>query len=139
MALLPKGYTSTPAPGNPARTEAWALLESARAMEETKTKGRDAFLAAVRRNWRLWTIFQASLIDEDCQMPMEPRRNLLMLANFIDRQTASILADPTPDKADELVNINRHIGEGLLEGARASAMKAQTSVPATTSSLRESA
>src|SRR5579863_7438747 len=125
MASPVKGYARTPAPGNPARTEAWALLESARLIEETKSQGKDALLAALRRNWRLWTIFQASLIDEACTMPIEPRRNLLRLANFIDRRTAELLANPDPSLADELVNINRQIGEGLLEGARGAAAKAQ--------------
>src|SRR5579872_3467897 len=123
MAAPPKGYTRAPVAGNAARTEAWALLESARALEEAKTKGPDELLAAVRKNWRLWTIFQASLIDEACQMPEEPRRNLLTLADAIDRQTVRILAEPLPQHVDILVNINRQIGEGLLEGARNSTAK----------------
>jgi flagellar biosynthesis activator protein FlaF len=139
MALLPKGYTKAPGTGNPARTEAWALLESARAIEDAKTKGSRELLTVVRRNWRLWTIFQASLVDSDCTMPMEPRRNLLMLANFIDRQTVQILSDPSPERVDVLVSINRQIGEGLLEGARNSASKQQTSAPTPMGSLRESA
>jgi flagellar biosynthesis activator protein FlaF len=138
MAPPVKGYSRTPTAGNPARTEAWALLESARAIEAGKEQGRDALLAALRRNWRLWTIFQASLVDADCQMPLEPRRNLLRLANFVDRRTAQLLADPQPSQADELVNINRQIGEGLLEGARNAAAAAKAQAP-TSTTLRESA
>jgi flagellar protein FlaF len=137
MASPAQKYATIPAPGNPARTEGWALLESARRLEDAKARGRDDLLAAVRLNWRLWTIFQASLIDQECPMPIEPRRNLLRLADFIDRHTALILGDPTPDKLDELVNINRHIGQGLLEGARASAAKqADPNAPST---IRETA
>lgn len=139
MAQPPKGYTRTPTAGNPARTEAWALLESARSLEDAKTRTRDEVLSAVRKNWRLWTIFQASLIDADCPMPIEPRRNLLMLANFIDRHTASILADPSSNDVDVLVNINRQIGEGLLEGSRVARTKPQTSAPTASGVLRESA
>ncbi len=139
MALPPKGYARAPAAGNPARTEAWALLESARALEDAKTKGREELLAAVRRNWRLWTIFQTSLLDKDCPMPEEPRRNLLTLADAIDRHTVRILAEPLPEHLDLLVNINRQIGEGLLEGARNAAAKQQTAAAAPHSSLRESA
>ncbi|HYM04091.1 MAG TPA: flagellar biosynthesis regulator FlaF [Stellaceae bacterium] len=139
MALPPKGYTRAPVAGNSARTEAWALLESARALEDSKTKGSEALLAAARRNWRLWTIFQASLSDDNCPMPIEPRRNLLTLANFIDRQTVLVLSEPKPEHVDALVNINRQIGEGLLEGARNSATKQQTPAPAPVGSLRESA
>ncbi len=143
MALAAKGYARTPAPGNPARTEAWALLESARLIEEAKSQGKDALLAALRRNWRLWTIFQASLIDDGCTMPIEPRRNLLRLSNFIDRRTAELLANPEPSLADELVNINRQIGEGLLEGSRATMAKAPAAPQAMDApaapTLRESA
>ena len=106
-------------------------------MEQAKTKGAAELLATVRRNWRLWTIFQASLVDAECSMPIEPRRNLLGLADFIDRHTAKILAEPSPEHVDVLVNINRQIGEGLLEGARNSAAKAQAAAPP--ASLRESA
>lgn len=136
-------YTRVPPPGNPARSEAWALIEAARQIEDGKSKGREALLAAVRLNWQLWTIFQASLIDEQCTMPAEPRGNLLRLANFIDRRTVKILANPEPHLADVLVTINRNIGEGLLEGARAAAAQAQAPAqaptPAAGMSLRESA
>src|SRR5579885_2749914 len=63
MAYPAQKYQTTPQPGNPARTEAWALLESARELSHSKTGPTDRFLAALRRNWRLWTIFQAGLID----------------------------------------------------------------------------
>ena len=83
----------------------------------------------MRNNWRLWTIFQASLLDADCTVPAPIRRNLLGLSNFIDRQTADLLAVRDAKKVDVLVNINRQISEGLLEGQRASA-RANQQAPA---------
>jgi flagellar protein FlaF len=121
MVAPRQAYARTPLPGNPARTEAWALLEAARLMAVAKDKGRDEILAAVRKNWRLWTIFQVSLVDADCKLPEPVRGNLLGLANFIDRHVAQILADPKPKHLDVLIHINRQIGEGLLEGLRAGA------------------
>ena len=115
---------TTPQPGNPARTEAWALLESARELSRTRGGSADLFLTALRRNWRLWTIFQASLLDPECAMPAEIRSNLLGLANFIDKRTAELLAKPDPGRVDALININVQIGEGLLAGARAAAQPA---------------
>lgn len=139
--MVPPGqsYARTPLPGNPARTEAWALLEAARLMAVAKDKGRDEILAAVRKNWRLWTIFQVTLIDADCKLPAPVRGNLLGLANFIDRHVAQILADPDPKHLDVLIHINRQIGEGLLEGARAA--NAQRAAPASAApgALRETA
>src|SRR5690348_17250491 len=132
-----KGYARTPTAGNPARSEAWALLEAARLIEEAKRQDREALLDALRRNWRLWTIFQASLVDAECALPAAVRSNLLALANFIDRHTAKLLANPDPAQVEALVNINRQIGEGLLEGQR-SAAAAPAQAPAATT-LRESA
>ncbi len=59
-----------------------------------------------------------------CSIPnarsrLRPAANLLGLANFIDRQTAELLAKPDPAKIDVLVSINRQISEGLLDGQRA--------------------
>lgn len=138
MAPPVQRYKRTPDPGNPAKTEAWALLESARLMEGAKAGDKTELLDAVRRNWRLWTIFQASLVDAECTLPREVRANLLGLANFIDRHTAQILGNPEPAKIDVLVNINRQIGEGLLEGQRAAAAKAASAPPAPAPQLRES-
>jgi len=58
-------------------------------------------------------------------VPMPIRRNLLGLSNFIDRQTAELLATRDAKKVEALVNINRQISEGLLEGQRASARATQ--------------
>jgi flagellar protein FlaF len=118
MASPAQSYQRTPEPGNPARTEAWALLEAARKLSHTKNGPADQFLAALRLNWRLWTIFQSSLLEPDCTMPADIRGNLLGLANFVDRQTAILLTKPDPAGIQALVNINIQIGEGLLAGSR---------------------
>jgi flagellar protein FlaF len=126
---LAKAYPRTPEPGNPARTEAWALLEAARQIHQTKDGPEDDFRAALRKNWRLWTIFQASLSEADCPVPMAIRRNLLGLSNFVDRVTAELLSVRDDKKIEALVNINRQISEGLLEGQRASARANQQQAP----------
>jgi flagellar biosynthesis activator protein FlaF len=123
MAYPAQKYQTTPQPGNPARTEAWALLESARELSHSKTGPTERFLAALRRNWRLWTIFQASLLDPACTLPADVRGNLIGLANFIDKRSAQLLSKPDPALVDALVNINVQIGEGLLAGARAAAQQ----------------
>lgn len=138
MAFPAKGYQRTPEPGNPARTEAWALLEAARQLDRTKDGPVEEFLAALRRNWRLWTIFQASLLEPDCQMSAELRGNLLGLANFIDQRTAELLVSRDASKADALVSINRQISEGLLDSLRANAAQAAVPEAGAAASLRES-
>lgn len=124
MTVPAKGYQRTPEPGNPARSEAWALLEAARQLNATKNGPVDEFRAALRANWRLWTIFQASLTEDDCPLSTELRGNLLGLANLIDRLSVELLSTTDISKVDTLVHINRQISEGLLEGARANSSRA---------------
>jgi len=119
MTMPASQYPRTPEQGNPARSEAWALLEAARELNRVKSLRLDERRAALRRNWRLWTIFQANLLDPGCTVPTETRRNLLGLANFIDRKTAELLANGAPEGIEVLININRQISEGLLDGQRA--------------------
>jgi flagellar biosynthesis activator protein FlaF len=119
MTFPAKGYQRTPEPGNPARSEAWALLEAARQLNKTKEGPIDDFRAALRANWRLWTLFQANLVDADCKLPDQLRGNLLGLANFIDKTTVALLVERDPKNIETLVNINRQISEGLLDGVRA--------------------
>jgi flagellar biosynthesis activator protein FlaF len=116
-------YQRTPEPGNPARSETWALLEAARQLHQTKDGEMDDFRAALRMNWRLWTIFQASVVEPDCALPTEVRGNLLSLANFVDKATVQLLVEREPKTIEALININRQISEGLMEGARASASR----------------
>ncbi len=110
-------YNSVPPPGNPRQTEAWALTEAARRINDAGERFGPGpeFLAALRLNWRLWTIFQAELTMEYCPLPDELRTNLLALSNFVDKRTVSIISEPDPQKAEILININRQIAAGLLE------------------------
>jgi flagellar protein FlaF len=102
------------------------LLEAARKLNQTKDGPVDDFRAALRANWRLWTIFQASVVEPDCNLPMELRSNLLGLANFVDKLTVELLAQADAKKIDILINMNRQISEGLMEGARAKAAQSAT-------------
>lgn len=112
------GYSSTPAPGSPAHSEAWALVEAAKRMAEAILNGdKDAARAALRLNWRLWTIFQAELSENEVSTPPQIRENMLRLCQFVDKITVSLLADPTPEGVNNLVNINRNIAQGLLASA----------------------
>lgn len=101
-------------PGNPRATEAWALSQAALRMKEGQEKNDPvAMMAAVRLNWRLWTIFQAELLDPKCAVPIDVRSNLISLSNFIDKHTVGFIAEPLASKLDVLININRDISAGL--------------------------
>ena len=109
-------YRSVPAGGNPRETEAWALTEAARRMSmgQSDTVDVEEFLAAVRLNWRLWTIFQADLSTPECEVPLEMRQNMLALANFVDSRSVEIIATRNRDLATALISMNRNLAGGLF-------------------------
>ncbi len=131
------GYSPIPQGGNPRQSEAWALIESARRMKEAQAGAGDrkALLGAARLNWRLWTLFQASLVLPESVVPDDVRNNMLSLANFVDRHTVGILADPKPEQLDVLIRINREIASGLM--AQPAAAKAAAPAPGQPGRVRQ--
>ena len=92
-------------------------MEAARRMTaacDCPQPDRVKLVAAARLNWRLWTIFQSELSDASSPVPVELRRNMLNLCNFVDKRIVQILADPRPELFAVLVNINRQVAAGLL-------------------------
>ena len=119
---VPHGHAPT-ASADPRQIESWALTETALRMgtaQETP-EDTDALLHAVRLNWQLWTIFQASLFDPDCPLPVDLRDNILSLCGFVDKHSASVINDPDPGKLDILISINRELASGLMTTAGTSA------------------
>lgn len=120
-----QGYASTPAGGQPTYSEAWALIAAARQLVESTQIANDgerkkAMQAALRKNWKLWTIFQAELaVEAESDIPNDIRINMLTLAKFVDNHTVQQLGEPDPERLLVLVDINRNIANGLLEGAKA--------------------
>ena len=110
------GYTSQPRAMDPRSTEAWALAEASRrlvlAARITDDNG-EALRAALVLNQRLWSIFQASLIDPSCELPKEIRDNVLALSILMDRHLMQRLGDLDISKIQPILDINRSIAEGL--------------------------
>lgn len=99
----------------PRQTEARALLEAARMMDvAVETDDMDAYRAALRLNWRLWTIIQADVTAPECELPTEIRENIISLSVFIDKHTVGALADRAGEKLRVLIDINRNIASGLM-------------------------
>ncbi len=107
--------------------DGWALTEVARRMHLAQAQPVDPVVVrqAVTLNLRLWTIFQAGLLEPDCSLPRKLRLNLLALSHFIDQRTARILANPLTESLEPLISVNRGIAQGLLNCG------AQSAAPAT--------
>jgi len=72
---------------------------------------------ALRYNQRVWTFFQAELLDAENPLPAEIKRNLLSLSGFVDKRTFDVMAFPAADKLDILISINKNIAAGLRGNA----------------------
>lgn len=106
--------------------EARALYMAARLLEDCfrdwDAPGRaDRLDEAIRFNQRLWTLFQTQLADPAHPLPLNVRVNLLRLSQFIDKRSFELLGHPERSKLKALIDLNRHIAEGLRVDAPASA------------------
>ena len=108
QAMTNKQYTTydnTPHTGSPREIEAWALLKSAYALADAKRnpKDHDGLRAALRTNLVLWTIFQAAVMEDDCELPEEVRKNIYALASHVDNFTFKRFA-----AKEDIVTLIRH-------------------------------
>jgi len=119
--MPPIANAETVSPSDDARkVERWALSLIADRMQAARESGGEAdILASCRLNWRLWTIFQAALLDGDCPWPAEQRGALLSLASFVDRQSGSVIAFPDGQSLDPLISLNRTLAAGLADSLAA--------------------
>ncbi|MHA1538946.1 MAG: flagellar biosynthesis regulator FlaF [Alphaproteobacteria bacterium] len=112
---LIKAYGNAPSE-DPRETEGRALSEAARRLRVAQESAEESqILEAVRLNLRLWTIFQAELLQPECPLPLTIRQNVLSLAAFIDKHTMGIIFEPDAEKLNILISINRNISAGLLK------------------------
>jgi flagellar protein FlaF len=110
-------YGSSQKLGAAARqTEARALMETARALANAQDNIDDipAYRAALRLNWRLWTIFQSDVSGAENPLPIDIKQNILNLSVFVDKHTVEALAHPESQKLKALIDINRNIAGGLM-------------------------
>src|SRR5689334_23633016 len=68
---------------------------------------------ALRFNRRLWSVFMASVTNDNSHLPLDLRQNVANLGIFVAKQTVSVEIEPKPQKLDVLININRQLAAGL--------------------------
>jgi flagellar protein FlaF len=98
--------------------EAAALYKAARLLEAsvrdwTGPSARGRLHEALRHNQKLWTFFQTELSETDHPFPRDLRTNLLSLSLFVDRRTFEVMRSDDPAGVRALIDINRHIADGL--------------------------
>jgi flagellar protein FlaF len=101
---------------NQRELEASLLLRAAsrlQAVHDGWERKRDELADALHYNRRLWTIFMASVAQEDNPLPPAVRQDVANLGLFVFRHTISLIADPRPEYLGCLVNITRQLAAGL--------------------------
>lgn len=73
---------------------------------------------ALKFNQRVWDIFQSDWKSDTCSLPLEIRQNLLSLSIFVRKSSLDIVAYPTKEKVEVLININENIASGLSDGRK---------------------
>lgn len=101
---------------SPRELEASLLIKAATRLQSIADDwdGRATDLdGALAYNRKLWTLLVSAVISEDNPLPVDIKRNILGLANFIFNQTFRIAAAPGPQALGALVSINRDLAAGL--------------------------
>jgi flagellar biosynthesis activator protein FlaF len=95
--------------------EARALLSCASQLDTASKADNDRkfYDDAIKRNQRLWTIFQVALCDPGNPLPRELKTILLNLSCYVDKISFRALAEYKPGLLDQLIDVNRHIAAGL--------------------------
>lgn len=91
-----------------------AALKLVRVQQCWDTPGRDKLLdEALHYNQRLWSLLQTELAQEDNPLPRKLRLDILRLSRFIDKRIYEVMAFPTAEKLNIVIQINRNLAAGL--------------------------
>jgi flagellar protein FlaF len=102
-------------------TEALALLNCANRLEAACKPdcSDDDFVAHVKHNQELWTIFQSCLCDKSNELPADLKTILLNLSIFVDKTSVSAIMDRNVESLKSLIDINRNLAAGIRVKAKA--------------------
>ena len=97
-----------------------AALKLKDCQDNWDTDDRDERLnAALEFNQQIWSILQGELVKPDNPLPKQIRQNLLALSAYVDKRIFEIMAFPSPEKLNIVIDINRNIAAGLIQAASA--------------------
>src|SRR5512138_2954886 len=97
---------------SPRDLEADLLLQAASRLQAVKDgwdNARSTLDEALTYNRKLWSIFLSSATGGDNPLPTDVRQNVANLGLFVMNQSATVLADPKPERLSTLININREL------------------------------
>lgn len=103
--------------------EARVLQKAAHMLSDLKSgwesRNTEVLEETLKYNRQIWMLFyDTALENPEGERPDDLRSNILNLANFVFKHSIDIQAKPAPEKLDILIDINRNIAAGLMEGAK---------------------
>lgn len=106
------------ATSNPRELEAQLLMRAAARLQvvhDHAAQDNKEIVSAVRYNRRLWIVFGSSISRPENPLPVDIKKNLANLANFVVKHSMTLeaAAEPAPERVRVLININREIAAGL--------------------------
>ena len=117
--MIDNPYTSAEAAALPQNElEARALVRTASRLNNIKEKwpvSTEELNEALDLNRKLWTILVTGATEETNPLPFEIKQNIFNLAHFIFKQTFAVMAKPSAQSLEILININMNIAKGLNE------------------------
>jgi flagellar protein FlaF len=99
--------------------EARVLLKAARMLQDLRDDfeniDSEAIAETLKYNRQIWIMFYDTAIENKGEEHTSAlRSNIINLANFIFKRETEILSNPSAEKLDVLININREISAGLM-------------------------
>ncbi len=97
--------------------EARVLLKTAQKLQALRDNWDPSICTIeepLSNNRKLWEIFLASAMEDDCPLPPELRRNVIGLGRFVINRCMQILLEPEASKLDLLIEINHSVAAGLM-------------------------
>jgi flagellar protein FlaF len=109
------------APVSLAEAQAIRLTECAVAIDLARQSGKGLtsdMAHALHANLEVWVAIRTFADRDDCPLNEQTRKNLIQLSHFVAGKVFASAKELTAQSLDVLININLHIAEGLLEGAK---------------------
>lgn len=129
-------YGATAAETDQRALEGKILLKSARQLEDLGKRLGGAEKVpledigdAIEYNRKLWMVFVNDAMNEAHPLPQEIKNNIASLGVFVFKRSTDILAEPTPEKIQILIDINRNIAAGLMKQKSAPPPAEKTDTP----------
>jgi flagellar protein FlaF len=115
-------YVTTATETDQRALEGKVLLKSAAKLEDLANRlksGENVHFtevgAILDHNQKLWILFVDEALSAQSPLPQEIKNNIVSLGLFVFKRTKDLLIEPSHEKLQILISINRNIASGLMK------------------------